>query len=235
MNLALVGSGEYLPPVDPIDHLLFDLIGGKPKIACLPTAAGSEGPARLTYWKNLAVEHYTRLGASVESLPVFDRTSANNPEMADRIRSSNFIYLSGGKPDYLLTSLKESLVWEAIMDVLEHDGVLAGCSAGAMILGEKVPAFPSWRKAFNLVRDVTIVPHFDEIPSSFLHVMRIFVGRGDTLVGIEGNTALVQVGETFMVVGQGSVTVWNREAQTQFRDGQTVIFPQTPADQDLSS
>lgn len=235
MNLALIGSGEYLPPVDPIDRFLFDLIEGTPRVACLPTAAGSEGPARLAYWKNLAIEHYTRLGVVVESLPVFDQTSANLPEMAERIRASNFIYLSGGKPDYLLNSLRGSRVWQAILDVLANGGVLAGCSAGAMILGGKIPAFPSWRKAFNLVSGVTIVPHYDEIPNSFLQAMRIFVGRGGTLVGIEGNTALIRVGGRYTVVGQGSVTVWNSESKTAFRDGQAVILPEIPVDQGPSS
>ena len=225
MKLALVGSGEYLPPIDPLDRFLFSLLDDSPMVSCLPTAAGSEGPARIAYWTDLAVQHFSRLGVPVESLPVIDRTSANDKEMAERIQASNFIYLSGGKPDYLFQALNKSLVWQAIMSVLERGGLLAGCSAGAMILGERIPAFPTWRKTFNLLNGVIIVPHFDEIPSSFLKVMSIMVGRGSTLVGIDGFTALVRIGEEFTVAGQGSVTVWNRDSRSCYFQNQAVTLP----------
>ena len=46
--LALVGSGEYLPGVDPIDRYLLSQLKDPPRVVCLPTAAGTEGPTVTT-------------------------------------------------------------------------------------------------------------------------------------------------------------------------------------------
>ena len=45
--LALVGSGEYLPPMDPVDRILLSRLPGPPRVVCLPTAAGTEGAERI--------------------------------------------------------------------------------------------------------------------------------------------------------------------------------------------
>ena len=116
--LALVGSGEYLPAMEPVDLYLISKLRKPPRVACLPTAAGKEGPERIAYWSRLGVDHYTRLGVCVESLPVIDRASANDKGLADAIAAANLVYLSGGKPDYLYRTLEGSLAWEAILSVL---------------------------------------------------------------------------------------------------------------------
>src|SRR5512136_1824965 len=132
--LALVGSGEYLPPIEPLDRLLLQRLPSPPRVVCLPTAAGTESPGRIGYWARLGVEHFTRLGVSVRSLPVIDAGSANDPAHAQAIAEANFVYLSGGHPDYLYDTLKDSLAWKAVLSVLEKGGLLAGCSAGAMVM-----------------------------------------------------------------------------------------------------
>jgi len=67
-TLALVGSGEYLPPMEPVDRLLLSHLQETPRVVCLPTAAGNEGPRSLGYWAQLSIEHFTRLGAQVEAV-----------------------------------------------------------------------------------------------------------------------------------------------------------------------
>ena len=100
-TLALVGSGEYLPPMEPVDRWLLGRLEGEPRVVCLPTAAGTEGSERIAYWSRLGVEHFARLGARAEAVEVIDRASADDEGRAARIRAANFVYLSGGKPDYL--------------------------------------------------------------------------------------------------------------------------------------
>ena len=128
-------------------------------------------------------------------MPVIDRASADDPALAAVVGEANFVYLSGGRPDYLHRTLDGSLVWQAILSVLERGGLLAGCSAGAMIQGEKFFGFPGWRTGFALLPGATIIPHFDEIPQSMLRPMRLIAGKDLTILGIEGNTALVQTAE----------------------------------------
>ena len=217
--LALVGSGEYLPAIEPVDRYLISLLREPPRVVCLPTAAGKEGPERIAYWSRLGVDHYTRLGVCVESLPVIDRASANDKGLADAIAAANLVYLSGGKPDYLYRTLEGSLAWEAILFVLASGGLLAGCSAGAMILGQKFYGFPGLKSGFNFLPGVTVLPHYDEIPESMIKPVRLLTGNNLTMLGIEGNTALVQCGEQYEVVGSGGITVWNRRGKTRYTQG----------------
>src|SRR4030042_3333763 len=208
--LALVCSGEYLPPMEAVDCYLLELLKTEAHVICLPTAAGTEGSERIAYWSELGKAHFSGLGVKVESLPVIDQSSANDPELVEHIRQANFIYLSGGKPDYLYRTLADSLAWVAIIEVLKKAGVVAGCSAGAMIMGERIPGFPRWKPAFGLLRGAIIMPHFDEIPSGMMSTLRVLVRDEQTLLGIERNTALVGGVEGYQVVGSGGGVVWNK-------------------------
>ena len=219
MMLALVGSGEYLPRMEPVDRRLLAALTDAPRVVCLPTAAGTEGSERIGYWSQLGVDHFTRLGAAVVSVPVIDRASADDATHAATIAAANFVYLSGGKPEYLYASLAGSRAWAAICGVLERGGVLAGCSAGAMILGEKFFGFPGWKQGFNFLPGKTVIPHFDEIPAAMLSTMRLFSGHKLTVLGVDGNTALVKSGADYEVIGAGGVTVWNKAGKVRYTDG----------------
>jgi len=223
--LALVGSGEYLPPIENVDRELIARLRQPPRVVCLPTAAGREGPERIDYWMSLGVEHFTRLGAQVNALPIVDRASADDPALAAEISSANFVYLSGGKPDYLYKTLEGSRAGEAIRSVLSTGGLLAGCSAGAMVLGEKYLGFPSLRAGFNFLPRIVVLPHYDEIPKTAAQMIRLLVKRSLTLVGIEGNTGLVLEGDRYQVLGSGGVMVWNKTSKTLYTRGPINQFP----------
>jgi cyanophycinase len=223
--LVLVGSGEYLAPIEPMDRTLISRLNAPAKVVCLPTAAGNEGPHSIKYWSDLGVNHFTKLGASAIALPVIDRASASNEIYAQQICDANFVYLSGGKPDYLYKTLKDTIVWSAILSVLGNGGVVAGCSAGAMIMGEQFPGFPSSSPAFGLVPGIAVIPHFDEIPSMMGGLSGRVMGGGMIVVGVEGNTALVQTGDpangnaTYEVLGTGGVTIMKGGQRTRYTQG----------------
>lgn len=225
-TLALVGSGEYLPPMEPVDRLLLSHLSEAPRVVCLPTAAGNEGPRSLGYWARLGIEHFTRLGAHVEAVGVIDRASAEDEALVARIRAANFVYLSGGKPGYLYESLNGTRAWAAIESVLNNGGVVAGCSAGAMVFGERVPSFPLlWpgHPAFNYLPGTIIIPHFDEINSGVVSVIKGLMGKL-TLIGLEGDTALMRHNGQYTVAGSGEVVVWNTEKK-RYGNGDVVGWP----------
>jgi cyanophycinase len=219
MFLALVGSGEYLSPIEPLDRELIRRLGQPVRVVCLPTAAGTEGDERINYWMQLGVDHFTRMGVQVEAVPVTDRASADDQTLADRIARANFVYLSGGKPDYLYKTLNGSKAWTAIQSVLAQGGLLAGCSAGAMIMGEKIYAFPGTRPGFNLLSGALIIPHFEEFHAVMLHTARLTTDAKLSILGIEGNTALVRTNDTYEVLGAGGVTVWHHEKKVRYTEG----------------
>jgi cyanophycinase len=221
--LAVVGSGEYLPAMAAVDRQLLGFLGDAPRVVCLPTAAGREGDEMINDWMHRGVDHFTSLGAEAEPIRVWDRTSANDPALAARVAIADFVYLSGGQPSYLYDTLHGSLAWQAIVDVVERGGMLAGCSAGAMIQGDMFAGVPRRQQGFGLWPGVHIVPHFDEIPSAVVSTMRRTVGKKHTLVGVNSNTALVNIGSDYQVVGE-QVTVWTPTHKTAFGPG---VLPAT--------
>ncbi len=224
--LALVGSGEYLPAMAAVDRQLLDALQDEPRVVCLATAAGSESDERIAYWSQSGVSHFTRLGVAASAVPVIDRQSANDPLLAEQIRAANFVYLSGGRPDYLFATLQGTLAWHAIGEVLAHGGLLAGCSAGAMVQGERFLSSSGWRNGFNLLPGVTIIPHFDEIPRAFMRTVRPLVPKRFTVVGIEAKTALWQQPDgAWAVLGLGGVTFWNQSGPTRYTAGPLPIAP----------
>ncbi|NJC96280.1 MAG: hypothetical protein FIB03_08080 [Anaerolineae bacterium] len=99
--IALVGSGEYLPVMEDVDrHLLhsLNLIGRKPRVVCLPTAAGREGDVSVNRWSNMGLAHFQKLGAEVDALRIIDRDSADDPQWESLLENADLIYFSGGDP-----------------------------------------------------------------------------------------------------------------------------------------
>src|ERR671924_174195 len=114
--ITLVGSGEYLPVMEDIDQYLLHSLnvdGRKPRVVCLPTAAGREGDASVNRWSSMGVKHFQKLGAEVSALPIIDRTSANDARWEALIENADLVYFSGGDPGYLYQTMTGSRAWEA--------------------------------------------------------------------------------------------------------------------------
>lgn len=223
-TLALVGSGEYLPKMDAVDAALLSRVPGVPRVACLPTASALDGEAVFNRWAHQGVEHFARLGAQAEAVLVRDRASANDEALASKIHAANFVYLSGGKPDFLHQTLKDTATYAALMSVLERGGVVAGCSAGAMIWGEVIPNFPTMlplKPVFNKLPYSIILPHYDEFGERWAGMLKMVIGNR-LLVGIDGYTALVAHNGTHSVLGSGGVTVWNKASKQRYTHNQFI-------------
>ncbi len=212
--------------MDGVDRYLLEQVPGEPLVVCMPTAAGKEGSKSISYWSSLGTEHFGSLGANVEAVEVIDRATAMDPDLANRISKANLVYVSGGDPHYLYRTLVGTSAMKSIESVLDKGGVVAGCSAGAMIWGEQIPRFLPppwrWRPGFNLVPRSAIVPHFDDIPAWFIRVFRIVNFNRPTFVGIDGYTAMILSGNKSVVRGQGGVTAWGKTGKRRFTEGNQV-------------
>ena len=227
-TLALVGAGEYLPGMADVDRQLLERAPGEPVVVCMPTAAGKEGSNRIAYWSNLGINHFAGLGARVEAVEVVDRATAMDSSLSERISAANFVYLSGGDPHYLYRTIVGTKSWESIEGVLNKGGVVAGCSAGAMIWGEQIPRFLPppwpWRRGFNKIPGTVILPHYNEFPAWFAWAFHVVNFNRPTMVGIDGYTALVLSKNLSKVHGRGSVTVWGKQGKRVFSDGEQVEY-----------
>jgi cyanophycinase-like exopeptidase len=218
-TLALAGSGEYLPSMNGVDKSLLARLPRPARVVCLPTAAGTEGEDRLRYWLDLGEAHFRSLGVlSVESLRVTTRADAQNTDLIRKVESANFIYLSGGKPYYLLECLTGTPMLDAILDNLRDGGVVAGCSAGAMIFGERIPNrsfIGGTLPAIGLLPGHFIIPHYDEVPFVLRFALPHLVGNL-TMLGVEANTVLACSNNSFTVLGSGGVTLEHGVEATRY-------------------
>jgi cyanophycinase len=235
--IALVGSGEYLPVMEQVDrHLLSSLNtnGHKPSVVCLPTAAGKEGDESVNRWSNMGVQHFRNLGADVSALRIIDRASANSEEYAAVLENADLIYFSGGNPGYLYETMLDSRAWNAAQRAWAHGAVYAGCSAGAMILGKRMPSFRLMKtqEGFGIFPAEYIIPHFDAFPAVWrpmVFALQKQLKDGQRMVGIDEDTALVGTlqGE-WRVMGKSEVHVFTHDGKTTYHAGDIVPIVQEP-------
>ncbi|HYD11026.1 MAG TPA: Type 1 glutamine amidotransferase-like domain-containing protein, partial [Acidimicrobiales bacterium] len=130
-TLALVGGGEWTDGCT-FDAALLAASGGS-EVVVLPTAAAFEQPDKAVA---TATSWFEALGGTVRGLHVLNRRDALDPSNVDAVRAARFIYLSGGSPLHLRSVIKETPLWEALDDAWHGGAVVAGSSAGAMVLGD---------------------------------------------------------------------------------------------------
>ena len=136
--IALVGSGEFTPALESVDRELLLATGRpRPRVAILPTASMPDGEDVFLRWAEMGRQHFGALGAEVEPVLVRDRAAAQDPANAQAIGEADLIYLSGGKPDFLYDVLAGTAVEAALHEAHARGAVLAGCSAGAMVLADR--------------------------------------------------------------------------------------------------
>jgi cyanophycinase-like exopeptidase len=241
--VALVGSGEFLEVMAPVDAAL--LAGRPPRAAYLPTAASLEGDDRVQWWLDLARRHYEAMGVEPVPVPVLDRTDADDPELAGRIAGAGLVYLSGGDPHHLADTLRGTAVWDAVLAAWQAGAALAGCSAGAMALTAGAPPDlgPGGRRrtvppdgpgaegtggggtGLGVVPRLAVIPHFDLLERRRPGVAQWFGSwqpPGTTLVGVEEETALVSGATGWRVHGRGAVWVFGPGSPVRFAPGDDV-------------
>lgn len=228
--MALVGAGEFLPSMAEFDAGLLLATGRpRPRVVILPTASYPDGEEVFTRWAALGVAHFGSLGAEVEPVLVRDRAGADDAAAAQALGEADLIYLSGGKPGYLMRCLAGSAVGDALVAAHDRGAVLAGCSAGAMVLAAHsfdfrlrlVPWPLRWRHGFAIVPDALVVPHYDAWPEPLSALIALQAPRGSVVLGIDEATALVGRDGAWQVHGRSRVTVWRGRHRDRYRAGET--------------
>lgn len=201
----------------------------RPRVAVLPTASYPDGEDVFQRWASMGVAHFAALGAEVEPVLVRDRAGADDPAAAQAVGEADLIYLSGGKPGYLREALEGSLVGGALAAAHERGAVLAGCSAGAMILAGHVFDFRArllpwpvrWGHGLGFVPDISVIPHYDAWPEPLSALIALQAPRGSVVVGVDEETAVIGRDGSWQVHGSSRVTVWRGRHREHFRAGET--------------
>ena len=238
--LALVGSGEYLPEMAELEGNLLrsGMERGKlNRFVQLPLAAGRESQDRLRFWQELGATQAERLDSEQVFLPIYTREDAMREDLAAEIDNAGLIYISGGDPSYLATSLSGTPVWEAIESNWRAGSALAGCSAGAMALSADIPNFRKQSApgtpGLNVLPTLRTIPHYNKffgwIPDSAAKLM-VRAPEGVSVIGVDELTAAVAgldeetavTPPKFKVFGIGAVHVLKGSATHKYHHGELV-------------
>jgi cyanophycinase len=223
-SLALVGGGEFQRACDEMDRALIELAGGPGAlVGIVPAAAARENP-RLAAQNG--VRHFNRLGARAEAVMIVDRAGAQSTELAARIDDLALVYLAGGDPVYLLETLRDSAAWSAMLQLVERGGVLAGSSAGAMVMGGQMWApGEGWRPGLGALPRLAVLPHHATLSARWDAArMRLALPDEVVLVGLDECTGLVAAlgGGEWRVMGAGEASLYRGPAVEALTPGQTL-------------
>ncbi len=224
-HIVLEGGAEFGGRMAEVDRRAIELAGGSDAlISIIPTAAAADNNHRRA--GNNGVRWFTNLGATnVASLPLIDRASANDTAIADIIRQSRLIYLLGGFPDYLGQTLLGSQAWQAALDAYANGAIIAGSSAGAMVLcqyytdsGLKTPA-----TGLGMLSNACALPHHNSFGKSWAAGLAKQL-PGVVLLGIDERTGMIDDGDNaqgtpWRVYGQGAITVYHDGKPMVYRSG----------------
>jgi cyanophycinase len=228
--VALVGAGEFLPEMLEFDAGLLAATGrSRPRVAILPTASYPDGEEVFARWASMGMTHFGQLGAEVEPVLVRDRAAADDPAAVQAIGEADLVYLSGGKPSYLMGVLGGSAVGRALAEAHARGVVIAGCSAGAMVLASHafdfrfglVPWPLHWRAGLGFIPGAAVVPHYDAWPEPLSALVVLQAPRGAHVLGIDEGTAVVGRDGAWRVHGRSRVTVWRGRHRDRYRAGDT--------------
>lgn len=204
--LALVGGNEWQEKCS-FDRGLLEASGGT-EVVVLPTAAAYEHPQRAV---DNASKWFESLGGTVRGLDVLRRQDAELEANAAAVRSARFIYLSGGSPMHLRSVLKDSPLWDALAEAWDGGAVLAGASAGAMVLCDPMvdPRGGAFTLGLGLVEQVALIPHHEEWDEDQARRTIELAPAGLPVVGIDTQTALIRdPNGSWRTEGAGRVVVF---------------------------
>ncbi len=208
-TLALVGGGEWTEGCD-FDGELLERSGAR-RVLVLPTAAAYEHPERRVM---AAADWFSRWEGEVEGLMVLGRADAEDEGAAEVVRRARFVYLSGGSPLHLRSVLKGSRVFEALRSAHREGAVVAGSSAGAMVLTDPMvdPRGGALTVGLGLVERLAVVPHFGDVAEDVhgekLHRSVALAPAGVPVVGIPERTAVIHDSAGWRSAGRGEVAVF---------------------------
>jgi len=206
-DIALVGGDEFNPGCEDMDREIMQASGQKPaRVLVVPTAQVT-GPAKAA---NDGIQHFSSLGGHTSPLMVLDKGQANDAQFVQAVGEAGVIYLTGGSPDHLLETLRGSRLMEAILEAVAQGTVLAGSSAGAMVLGSMMrrPSSQRWVQALGVVPSVAVLPHHERRnPAETAQRLRQ-APSGLTMLGIDAQAGCLGRPGSWQVVGSGNVTVY---------------------------
>jgi len=225
--ILLAGGSEFGGQMAVVDRQAIALAGGADvPIRIIPAAAAPDHHHRKAGQKGVA--WFRGLGATnVAAVPLIDRSSADDPGVVRELARAGLIYLLGGFPGHLDQSLRGSRSWHSILNAFGNGAVIAGSSAGAMVLCEFYfdPAGSRVEKGLNLVPGACLLPHHNTFGRTWAPQLKKRLPHA-VLLGIDEQTGCIAAdpARRWQVWGQGKVTRYSIDNKEEFGPTQTFSF-----------
>ena len=190
---------------------------------------------------DLGVAHFRALGAQATPVMLLTRDDAQDQQVLADLRGADMYYFSGGNPEHVIETLRDTPAWQIIRAGYAAGAVLAGCSAGAMMLGGYTLSVravmrgqpPRWLPGFGVAPGIVLMPHFDRVAdfagAEMFRAILAAAPPDTTLVGVDEDTALVHLPsdakQRWRVIGRQTVSVFDREGgRAIYRAGDAVAL-----------
>jgi cyanophycinase len=217
--ILLAGGAEFGGGMALVDRRAIELAGGSDApMSIVPAAAAPDKNHERAGQKG--VDWFKKLGAvDVTVLPLIDRKSADNMTVVKALLRSRLIYMLGGFPRHLEQSLAGSDSWQAILTAHQCGAVIAGSSAGAMILCEHYydPFEKKIFKGLGWIPNACVLPHHNTFGGSWSRHLGSRLG-GVILIGIDEKTGMINDGP------EGQWQVYGTGRITRYRNGRIAHF-----------
>ena len=187
-SLVIAGGGYVSPE---IRQRFIELAGGtNARIVVIPAtdpAVGTED-TWVDPWRKLGVTH-------VELCNAHDRATANTARFCAALSRATGVWFSGGYQEMLASRYVDTAVQTSLHEVLNRNGVVGGCSAGAAILSrvmiQEGENLPIEARGFDLISNAVVDQHF--LKRNRLWRLQQLLETHPNLVGlgIDEKTALV--------------------------------------------
>lgn len=191
---------------------------GPIRVVLVPTAAARHRPDLAAATGRRAFEAAgarAKIAVEVGVAGVLDGRSAADPGNVTRLETAHVVHLPGGDPDLLPAVLRRTPAWAAILRAYAAGACVAGASAGAMALAERLWTADGPVDGLGLVPGIAVLPHFDPRRAA---AWRSIVDPDGRLVwlGLDERTLVIgRPGGTWTVAGEGRAYVFDPGADAQ--------------------
>jgi cyanophycinase len=227
-TILLAGGAEFGGEMASPDRRALDLAGGHlARISIIPAAAAPDDNHRRA--GENGVRWFRSLGATaVTALPLIDRVSAEDPSVVRDLHQSTFVYIPGGFPRYLEQTLTGSTAWAAVIEAYRNGAVVAGASAGAMVLCSHYfdPDSGEVYQGLGLVPNTCFLPHHDAFGHQWAPRLATLLPTTVTLIGVDEETAILSgtASGKWEVLGKRGATIYRAATTERYEDGAVFSF-----------
>lgn len=162
---------------------------------------------------NGIVSGFTMYGILEENINFINYFTDTKETAAQKIKTADIVYFLGGLPDRMMERIKEFDLYDVLM---QHDGILMGYSAGAVIQlaeyhlspDDDYPEF-KYYNGLPYLKDFYLEVHYEGMPVQDESIQRLLAERGKTVyaTAVQSGAILVDNGNLKLL---GDVKVFRR-------------------------